>query len=197
MRTAGWGVEGPVHGARWWGRRPMQRCSCMQGNAACMGQHGGQSADSAHVWETRAARPAPRARVGQRECGPAAASLPGPLTLCAGQVPPEDDEYEYSEYSVEEYQDPEAAPAGAGESGGRPGRVWGQATDPSPSLTASGSADPLTPTGPRPLLASAGRGLLYGLHPALVPSGGSRWHRGLSPLCLWRLWRECQPFRDP
>uniref|UniRef100_A0A8C7C5A1 Collagen alpha-1(VII) chain n=1 Tax=Neovison vison TaxID=452646 RepID=A0A8C7C5A1_NEOVI len=30
-----------------------------------------------------------------------------------GQVPPEDDEYEYSEYSVEEYQDPEAAPAGA------------------------------------------------------------------------------------
>lgn len=28
-------------------------------------------------------------------------------------MPPEDDEYEYSEYSVEEYQDPEAAPAGA------------------------------------------------------------------------------------
>lgn len=67
----------------------------------------------------------------------------------------------------------------------------------SPSVMATAPADLLTPTGPRPLLASAGRGLLYRLHPALVPSGCGRWHRGLSPLCLWRLWRECQPFWDP
>lgn len=39
-------------------------------------------------------------------------------TLHAGQVPPEDDEYEYSEYSVEDYQDPEAPWGGDGENGG-------------------------------------------------------------------------------
>lgn len=50
-------------------------------------------------------------------------------------MPPEDDEYEYSEYSVEEYQVPEAAPAGAGESGGWPGKVRGQATEPPQSLS--------------------------------------------------------------
>lgn len=113
----------------------MQRCSRTRGNATCMGQYGGHSADMAHVRETRAGRPAPRARVGQCEHGPAVASLPGPLTLCAGQVPPEDDEYEYSEYSVEEYQVPEAAPASAGESGGWPGKVRGQATEPPQSLS--------------------------------------------------------------
>lgn len=39
-------------------------------------------------------------------------------TLRAGRIPPEDDEYEYSEYSVEDYQDPETAWDGAGENGG-------------------------------------------------------------------------------
>lgn len=41
-----------------------------------------------------------------------------PLTVCAGQVPPEDDEYEYSEYSEEEYQDPAAPWDDYGEEGG-------------------------------------------------------------------------------
>lgn len=39
-------------------------------------------------------------------------------TLRAGQGPPEDDEYEYSEYSVEEYQDPEVPRDGDGENRG-------------------------------------------------------------------------------
>lgn len=126
-------------------------------------------------------------------------------TLRAGQGPPEDDEYEYSEYSVEEYQDPEAPWDGDGENGGWPRGTQGGAVvtpadlslTPSPSLTAATPADLMTPIGPRPLLASAGRGLLHCLHPALVPSGRGRWHRGLSPLCLWWLWRECQSFWDP
>lgn len=58
-----------------------------------------------------------------------AASLTVHPTLCAGRVPPEDDEYEYSEYSVEEYQDPEAPRDGDGESGGWPRRARGGAAD--------------------------------------------------------------------
>lgn len=135
--------------------------------------------------------PHPRARVGQHEPGPAGALLTALPTMHAGQVPPEDDEYEYSEYSVEEYQDPEAPWDGDGEKGGWAQRDWGRGRQ-SPSLLTS-----LTSISPGPLLASTGRGLLYCLHPALVSSGCGRWYGGLSPLCLWWLRRECQPFWDP
>lgn len=48
-------------------------------------------------------------------------------TLCAGRVPPEDDEYDYSEYSVEDYHDPEAPQDGDGENGGWTKGVSGRA----------------------------------------------------------------------
>lgn len=48
-------------------------------------------------------------------------------TLRAGQGPPEDDEYEYSEYSVEEYQDPEVPRDGDGENRGWPRGIQGVA----------------------------------------------------------------------
>lgn len=83
-------------------------------------RHGqGAHACRAHAWTPLCAR------AGDQACLPA---LPGGLglgstnlarpTLHAGQVPPEDDEYEYSEYSVEDYQDPEAPWGGDGENGG-------------------------------------------------------------------------------
>lgn len=115
-----------------------------------------------------------------------------PLTVRAGQVPPEDDEYEYSEYSMEEYQDPAAPWDDVGEEGGWAHRGMGRGR-PSPSRLTS-LPRPVTP---RPLLASTGRGFLQCLHPALVSSGWGGGHEGLSPLRLRWLRRECQPFWDP
>lgn len=82
----------------------------------------------AHARGTSAARPAAAwAGVGQREPGwPVGGPVLAHPTLHAGQGPPEDDEYEYSEYSVEDYQDPEAPWGGDGENGGRARRDSGR-----------------------------------------------------------------------
>lgn len=120
----------------------------------------------------------------------AAALLTAQPTLHAGLVPPEDAEYEYSEYSVEEYHGPDPPQEGNGEDGAYGARPGGLPSQPEGGLS---PADILTPLA-RPLLASAGRGLLCRLHSALVPPGWVRGHGGLSPLCLRWLWRKCQPF---
>lgn len=81
-------------------------------------RHGqGAHACQAHAWTLSCTR------VGDQCCPPCPGwPVGGPViahpTLHAGQVPPEDDEYEYSEYSVEDYQDPEASWGGDGENGG-------------------------------------------------------------------------------
>ena len=67
-----------------------------------------------------------------------------PLTVCAGQVPPEDDEYEDSEYPVEEYQDPEAPWDDDGEEGGWAQRGVGRGR-PSTSQLTSPPPPPLPP----------------------------------------------------
>jgi len=94
--------------------------------------------------------PTPRAMVGQHDPNSAVAPLTTHPTVRAGQVPPEDDEYEYSEYSVEEYQNPEAPWDGDGETGVWPKRDLGRGRQ-SPSLLTS-----LTPISPRSLLTSTG-----------------------------------------
>ena len=85
-------------------------------------------------------------------------TLPHP-TPCADQVPPEDDEYEYSEYSVEDSQDPEAPWDSDGEDAGwaqrgsgrgRKAGPCGPGVNSRPSLTVAIPADLLPPRTPDP-----------------------------------------------
>lgn len=107
------GEDGWTHGAWAGGAQTWAGSSCMQGTCV----------DAlVHTRGSPALPALPRGLgLGSTNlAGPSTAPITAPPTVHAGQVPPEDDEYEYSEYSVEDYQDPEAPWGADGENAAGP-----------------------------------------------------------------------------